>query len=232
MSKSKEVIAINSELTTAPGSPLRGFEHEEDSNDIIMPRVFLLQAGSPLVKEGDFVAGEIVNSMNQERLGDTFVPIFYWKEFAKFNPKDRDKRNFDPAFEPGEIIWRTRDHNDPRVLSECSFGPNSEKPTAVTFFNFLCLFEGTDYPLVLSFSKTSYGAGKKLFSLAKFANEDMFNRKYEIGTKLKTNEHGSFFVLDVTPAGSSSNDMRTKAEGLWESLADKKADIQADVDNE
>lgn len=60
----------------------RGFEEPTDREDLLIPRVSLLQALSPQVTEGieGCKAGMIVNSISNTVLPEEFIPIFKYTE--------------------------------------------------------------------------------------------------------------------------------------------------------
>jgi len=195
----------------------RGFEDPIDQSDLIIPRAKLLQALSPEVAEGDKKAGQLINNITSELLPDKFVPIFVYLEWFRFNARDKGAPGYDSNFDLGALIWRTRDHNDPRT-KEAEFGPNGEKPIANRVLQFFSVFENQDMPVVIGFSSTSYKAGKKLLSLCKFTGGDMFSKKYSLTSKHVKNDKGSYYVLEVAPAGLASEEEFKKAEIFWDSF--------------
>jgi hypothetical protein len=223
MAKKKNEVAVqsNNALVAQTGRPL-GFEAEESREDLIIPRAKLLQALSPECVEGTHRPGVIINSLTKDPLSSEFQPVFWFKNWIRWNPR----RDGDPNYEPGAMIWRTDDPNDPRVLSEARFGDNGEKPLATAYLNFFCIFKDSAMPVVISFSNTSYKAGKNLFSLAKFAGVDMFARKYSLTTKSEKNDAGTYFVFVTNNAGIASPDEYARGKQLWESFASRKKDIQ------
>lgn len=214
----------------------RGFEEPVDQTDLIIPRAQLLQPTAEglrqLTKEHGVNAGDVINNLTKDKLPEVFVPIFYYKEYLRFNGRKKEDAGFDPSFPPGALMWRTRDANDPRVAEQCGFGENGEIPLALTTLNFFCLFEGESMPCVLSFAKTSYKAGKNLLSLAKLRGGDMFSRKYRLTTVETVNDQGTFFVMKVNPAGDCDQEMYATAEGLFNSFATKKDAIKDHVEGE
>lgn len=207
-----------------------GFGDEVEGSDLYLPRVKLAQAMSPEVTERRLDAGDIFNSLTGEVVGEEFVPILFYKEYIKFNPRKKDEPGFNPALPPGELIWKTKDKNDPRVIAECGFGENGENPTAQAVLNFLCYFPGEDTPIVLGFSKTSFSAGKKLLSLGHLSGKKPFERKYLLDSKTKTNEQGTFYVFDVKPAGAASPEEAQIGYDYWKKFSQRTNDIQSDHD--
>ncbi len=212
-------------------SPARGFEEPIERKDLIIPRASLLQSKSPEVEEsleendGKYRPGMVINSLSKEALPGEFIPVFKFTNWIRFNPRKKEDPAFDPAFDPGEIIWRSADPNDPRVLAESDFGPNGEKPLATKFMNFFCIFPGHQGAVILSFSKTSFKAGKKLISLALRTGGDMFSQKYRLNTKKEEKDSNTYFVFNVEPAGPVDEALYKAAESLYDQFAQKAKDI-------
>jgi hypothetical protein len=227
-------VVKESNLPSTQMAPARGFEYGHDQEDMLTPRTKLLQDMSPECTDHDKdgVPGAIINSITGEELPQIFIPIFHSKNFVKFNARNKKEVGFDPQHELGAVIWSTTDASDPQVLKECKFQEDGSPPTAVAFFNFFSLFKGQKFPIVVSFAKTSFKTGRKLYNLAKYAaaeGVDMFGRQYKLVSKQVSNDSGTFYVLDVEPAGIPSEEDHAKAEQLWEMFHERKADIEMDL---
>ena len=215
------------EAALATGSHQRGFEGGITQEDLIIPRAKLIQALSPEITEGLGVKpGAIINSLTKEVLPDEFIPVFMFKNYIRFNPRSKTDTNFDSAYEPGAVVWKSTDPEDPKVLAETRFGPSGEKPIATTFLNFFSCFPGVPMPVIVSFSKTSYKAGRQLLSLAKFCGGDMFSRKYRLSSLMETNDIATYAVLKVAPAGAVSPEEYKLCERLWNDFSEKAKEIQ------
>ena len=213
--------AIEKQLPAAIEKQGRGFEGGVDREDLILPRAVLLQALSPQIGEVDGLkAGMVINNITNEVLPEKFIPIFRYVEFLKFNPRDSKSPEYDPAFEPGALIWRTNDPADPRTV-ECRFSEDGSKPTAIKTMNFLCYFPYVPMPVVLSFSKTSYKAGKKLISLAQFSGGDMFSKIYALKVKQADKDGIKYYILDVAPIGKANKEDFAIAEAWYEQFRGK-----------
>ncbi len=201
----------------------RGFEEPTDKTDLIIPRAMLMQSTSEpfKMKPKEYDLGEVYNSLTLERLPEEFIPVFKFTNWIRFNPRSEDKPGFDPDYEPGAIIWRSSDPLDPKVKAESSFGENGEAPLATKFLNFFAYFPGASMPVIISFSKTSFKAGKQLLSLAQFAGCDMFQRKYRLGSKLINDPKGSYYAFTIAPAGMPKEDELKMAEKYWTEFAAK-----------
>ena len=210
--------------------PGRGFEGMKiDRSDLIIPRAKLLQPLSPEIVESKVdgaKSGQIRNSLTLDLLPSRFVPIFCFKSWFRFNPRNRSDAGFDPAYEAGAMIWRSTDPDDPKVQEETKFGPNGEKPLALTCLNFFSLFPGVQMPLVVSFAKTSYKAGKQLLSLARFCGGDMWSRAYQLGSALQTNDKGTYHIFTVTTLGHAEASEQAQAEAWWRTFSDKAQELK------
>lgn len=239
MAKKTEVqqtaeIAVASAAGLATvGAVQRGFESGVEQDDLIIPRAKLIQALSPEMTEGlaGVRVGSIINSLTKEVLPAEFVPIFAFKNYIRFNPRSKEDAAFDSSFEPGAIIWRSDDPLDPRVVKETAFGPNGEKPLATVFLNFFSFFPGVAMPVIVSFSKTSYRAGKQLYSLCKFSGGDMFSRKYTLTGEMESNDIATYAVLKVKAAGIATPEEYKIGEQLWNEYSRKVKDITVHDEN-
>lgn len=225
---SQEIAKVQSGALMQADGPQRGFEGGVDREDLIIPRAKLIQALSPELTEGidGIKVGSVINSLTKEVLPQEFIPIFTFKNYIRFNPRSKDDPNFDPEFDPGAVIWKSTDSLDPKVKAEAKFGPNGEKPIATTFINFFSYFPGVPMPIIVSFSKTSYKAGKNLLSLAKFCGGDMFSRKYKLVSQMETNDIATYAVFKVAPTGDASADEYAVCDRLWKDFASKVDAIQ------
>ncbi len=214
--------------------PQRGFEHGVDQEDLVMPRAKLIQALSPEMQEGleGIKVGSIINSLTKEVLPEIFIPIFFFKTFIRFNPRKKDDPNFDREFEPGAVIWMSNDPHDPKVIAETGFKNNRKKPLAVTFLNFFSYFPGVSMPVIVSFSKTGYKAGRQLLSLCCTVSGDMFSRQYRLRSQMESNDVGVYAVFKATPVGHVSTQEHQSCERLWEMFSAKTGAIQVHTQDE
>lgn len=211
----------------------KGFEEPIEREDLLIPRAKLLQPNSPEViepaYEGKFRAGQIINSLTKDVLDAEFVPVFKFTNWIRFNPRDEKAFGYMSEFGPGDMIWSCNDPLDERVQTEGKWGEDGSPPIATKFLNFFCVFKGSPMPVILSFSKTSFKAGKQLLSLAKFAGCDMFARKYMLTAKQEINSKGTYFVFCVTPCGNA-DDIRA-GEAIWAEFSQKDIKVDQEAQN-
>lgn len=209
-------------LSTQTTKP-RGLEENDQKEDIIIPRVKMLQKMSPEVDEdpSKFRPGMLINSISKEILPGEFIPVIKFTEWIKFNAMDANMPGFDTSKAPGELIYRTSNPFDEMVIKEGHFGPNGEKPTMIKFLNFLSWFPGTNIPLVVSFCKTSLRAGKTLLSLARFSNADLFSRVYSLTTKKQESNGFTYHILEVAPLRLATESEFKNCEQLYNQFSNK-----------
>lgn len=204
----------------------RGFECPVDKSDIIISRAKLFQ-GLPAEYEQypNAKPGQVIDSVTSEVLPVEFVPLFFTTNWIRFNPRDKKDENFDPNFEPGEVIWQSADPYDDKVIAEGEWGDDGTPPLATKFMNFFSYFKDQPMPIAISFSKTSYKSGKILLNTAMRFGGDLFGRKYQLATKKMTNDQGSYYIFTTQPIGKVEGDELALCTAMWEKFHSKPVTI-------
>ena len=212
-----------------------GFEDEE-SDDVIIPRVKVIQTLSPERKDKIAEEGDIINSLTKEKLnGKKFIPVF------KFNNnvwwKDRSEGGGIQCMARDGRVGRT---SDDKVLMcqqcrRCEFDNNKQGkealPTCTKYINFFGFFEGERSPIILSFSKTCYNEGKKLYSLAKVTMQNMWNYGYTLSEKLMAKGNNEWYVPVMTAAGPTDEEDRAFALALYKTYRNDVQNMSYDMDD-
>lgn len=209
-----------------------GFE-DDDAEDMIIPRVKMIQSLSPERKEKIADEGDIINSLTHEKLnGKKFVPVF------KFN---------------SNILWRDRADGgglacharDGRIgntsegvniacaqCRKCEFDNTKtgreSLPSCTKYINFFGFFEGERVPVILSFAKTNFKEGKKLFSLAKVTMQNMWHFGYSLQSKVQAKNGNEWYIIDVAPAGPTSEEDRAFGMELFKSFRNSMVNYDMD----
>lgn len=211
-----------------------GYE-DEDEGDVLVPRVKIIQSLSPERKEKIAEEGDIINSLTKEKLtGKVFIPVFMFKNIILW--KDRADGGGIEAFSNDNKIMVPSDGSEPYPVGRLADFDNTKQgkdaiPTHVRYMNFFGFFEGEMVPTILSFSKTNYAEGKKLYSLAKVSMANMWNNGYTLNAKAMSKAGNDWFNISVTPAGATSEEARAHGLALFKTFRDK-ADIKFDMDEE
>ena len=246
--EAKAVAVVEEQAVSLPmvggGAAGRGFDEFED-DDLIIAYAKLMQPLSPEVQEdeGQFEEvsqGDLLNSLTGANYGTklTFIPLLFKKRRIKWIPRDDGG-----GMECGSGNARIPDTGE-MLSASCSMCPHSKwtrgpeidkqgnevagtmvnRPPACDLlyvFPSMVITEGTedaDRLVAITFSRTSFNAGKRLVNIARMSGGDIFRKPYMISTRKEKNDKGIFFVIDVNPAGNLSEDQYKGAEGLFEML--------------
>ena len=236
MKEDKKDLAIKEEnmLADQYDAPL-GFE-DEDANDMIIPRVKVIQTLSPERKDKLAAEGDIINSLTKEKLnGKVFIPVFKFNNHIWW--RDRS--------DGGGIKCIARDGkvgnmSDGTILmcascKLCEFDNTKQGkealPKCTKYINFFGFFEGERTPIILSFAKTSYNEGKKLYSLAKVTMQNMWNYGYTLNEKLQAKSGNEWFICVPSAAGPTQEEDRAFGMSLYKMYRDSIQNLNFDMDD-
>lgn len=234
MSEEKNQVgaAVNTGLSI-PETEKLGLGHEDqlEQGDYEIPRAKIVQFTSEEAQaekvEDRIPAGTFINSISKKAIPPVFIPISRYKTYTQWNPMKKDDPNFDPAFQPGEMIFTTQDRHDPRVVDGINFGPNNETPKVTQALNYLCYFEGQRMPLILTFAKTSFKGGKTLNTLLDEAGGDMFSNKFKLTFKQEEKGGNKYYVMRVTGAGKATAEEHAFCKAIFTKFKGKNVEMMA-----
>lgn len=222
MANNEELTMVKQEaqaLTTGNNVPM-GFEDEE-AGDIIIPRVKVIQTLSPERKDKVADEGDIINSLTKEKYnGKVFIPVF------KFN----NNIDWKDRADGGGIRCIARDGKVGEEIDgsrklcaqcrRCEFDNTKQgrdaAPKCTKYINFFGFFAGERMPIILSFAKTNFNEGKKLYSLAKVTMQNMWNHGYTLDNKKMAKNGNEWYIMVVNPAGPTSDEDRAFAVTLYQ----------------
>jgi len=174
------------------------------AQDILIPKILLMQGLSDLVKEGEAVIGDYVCTGTKEKFGDytskfEVIPFYIYKKFIEYE-LIKTKKGIDKKFSQVIPIITDPTHkgfNDNLPLFE-------EDLERVRVFDMYCLMPNeieadVAFPYVMPFQRTSMDAGRTAYTQMYIRNgqKGLSYVALEISAKSKTNEHGSFGVPGV-----------------------------------
>jgi hypothetical protein len=84
-------------------------------------------------------------------------------------------------------------------------------------------------PIVLSFAKTNYNEGKKLYSLAKVTMQNMWNHGYVLKEKKLAKNGNEWYNIEVAAAGATDEEQRNFGTQLFKSF--RNSAVKFDVDD-
>ena len=207
-----------------------GLEEADMKEDILMPRVAVLQGLSELVTEGKGVMGDLADSLSGENFGKeiTFIPLFLFKTRVAFKTGEglvMMSRN-------GMTITQASDEYKDRIGQPCDDVPEAqwngtEPPLLSKVFNFPSVIVGKEgeMPICITFLRTGMKAGKILTSLIARSAEDTFARKYKLSTRDEKNDKGTYAVPVIELVGVCSDDEYAAAKKWYSMLRSKTIDV-------
>ena len=223
----------SAEVSTSSTMPM-GFEDEE-AGDMIVPRIKVIQTLSPERKDKIAEEGDIINSLTKEKLnGKVFVPVFKFNNNVDW--KDRS--------EGGGIQCIARDgktgekSDGTKVMcaacKRCEFDNTKQGkdaiPKCTKYINFFGFFAGERMPIILSFAKTNYNEGKKLYSLAKVTMQNMWNYGYTLTEKLQAKNGNEWYIISATPSGATTEEDREFGLNLYKMYRNSLNEMNFDMD--
>lgn len=211
----KEAAQLPAEFDSAWGT------EGTDTRDILIPKLLVMQGLSELVTQeraqmGDFcnsVTGEVVGTAREKGFKPVvFIPIMTFKTWVIYE-KIGDKLEFK------EIIPMTPANSNWEMEEEVN-GATVRRDRCINFF---VLVEGQtgELPYSLTFRRTSYRAGQKLathfktceLAAARGRPVPPAAKTFKLIAHKETNDHGTFYVLDVEPNGDTKQeDLKTAYE--------------------
>lgn len=234
--ESKELATKQAtEVAEATNNVPLGFEDEE-AGDMIVPRIKVVQTLSPEHKDKVAEEGDIINSLTKEKLnGKVFIPVFKFNNNIEW--KDRS--------EGGGILCMARDgkvgeqSDGTKVMcascKRCEFDNTKQGkdaiPKCTKYINFFGFFAGERSPIILSFAKTNYNEGKKIYSLAKITMQNMWNHGYVLENKLMAKNGNEWYIISATPNGATDEADREFGLALYKMYRNSLNELNYDMDD-
>ena len=219
-----------------------GLEKMRDQ-DVVYPRIVLLQALSPIVREKDspYNAGDMINSVTLELIceRDTqreFIPILFWPEWIEWGPRSEGGGVIGMSRDPMSELAQRAKANEKRDVG-------GKTVMAVTeYLTFLILL--ADRPPVtmadavcLSCAKSNYKHGKRLLNLARLrGNVPLFAGKYTLSAASEHNarSNSDYWAYGLENAGFASEEQYAFAKEAYELLKDhevKAAEMRSETED-
>lgn len=236
MKKQETALAAQQtgELANQQEVPM-GFEDEE-AGDMIIPRIKVIQTLSPERKDKIANEGDIINSLTKDKLnGKVFIPVFKFNNNIDW--KDRSEGGGMSCIARDGRVGQKSDGTTIMCAAckRCEFDNTKQGkeslPKCTKYINFFGFFAGERMPIILSFAKTNYNEGKKLYSLAKVTMQNMWNYGYALNEKLMAKNGNEWYIITATPAGATSGEDREFALGLYKSFRNSIQNMNYDMDD-
>jgi hypothetical protein len=226
MSVSQKSILTKSEAPEwmlAEGGKDTGLE--EVSRYVIPPRLKIVQPLSDQTLKDSFNVGDVIIQPQMVSVapmlydgakclneGTAFhlVPLFFWAEWCIHNNiklKGQEPYIFDRTLDPkSEVAQRAI---NPKLWS----GPHPEKGDEfpiryVEHLNYVFVLIGehelAGTPIVASFFKAEHKTGRNFAGLAKLRRAPLFGCQYEARCKMRKNNSGNWFGIDISNPSTAS----------------------------
>lgn len=220
MSKSitkKEETAIST-IQAAP----RGFD-DFSNDDMIIPRLRLLQALSGAVTDGVGTVGQFQDSLTEEILPESFEIVFInFKHGAV-------------KFETGKgMVCKSTDgitNIKGQKCSECPYDSyhrdwpeDGKMPACSSTIDFMMVTRDTlqgkeQRPMLISFMKSSYKLAKKIISMSRMSGKDLFAYSFTIKSVKQKSPKGVYAGYDIKRVGLLPSEEFTQAESWFNLLS-------------
>lgn len=238
MAKNQVAVKEEFELVTneIPDFMKQGNRGAENvgTDDMIIPRIELIQALSPVRKKSDpaYIEGAeegmLYNNVTRALYGTevTVVPVYYTKQFLVW--KDRKaggggSNGFRGAFASKELA--------DRAIAELAEEALEVSDTAQ---HFVLVRNGDDWQeAVISMAKSKVKVSKRWNSLMRLSNTDSFSRAYKLSATTETNARNeSYFNFNVAALGFVNKELYERAEKLYETIRSGGVKVSNDYDGE
>lgn len=168
-----------------------------DREDLTLPRIKLLQAGSDEMASSSASPGEWLNTLSGQSYGTQFefVPISVRKSRTLF----AENRDDPPICRSADSFVSIDGH---QCLIECPHNKawewiNGTPPRCTMGYNYLVIPIVDTSPAITTLMKTSFKAGKALNTLLVAARCPAWHFLYEFYSIRESNQKGSYFVAAV-----------------------------------
>lgn len=231
--ENKEMMAKEEAMLAKQNEVPMGFE-DENEGDMIIPRVKVINALSPECKDREADEGDILNSLTKEKLNEAvFVPVFKFNSNILWRPRN----------EGGGIMCHARDGKSAvqtdgaalvcHVCRKNEFDNSKQGreaiPTCTKYINFFGFITGERIPMILSFAKTNFSEGKKLYSLAKVTMQNMWHYGYKLDSKKMAKNGNEWYNIVVAANGAVSDDDKVFGAQLYNSF--RRAELNVDLED-
>jgi hypothetical protein len=205
--------------------PARGNEHVT-TDDIVIPRLEIVQAMSPQVKDGDpkfddaARPGMLVNSVTGQLYGKEVmvIPVYYTKQWLVWKArKDKEGKPLEGGFFGA---YPSPEEAKDRQEQEGGEAGNIE---VIDTPQHLCLLvdvrSGVVEEVMISMPRTKAKVSRNWNSMVKLAGGDRFSRVYRVTTQLEKKPKGDFYNFAVAQSGFPAQPLYKRAETLYEAVA-------------
>ncbi len=238
----KEMILVQDQVPDhiKRGGPARGSEGVK-AEDLVIPRLEMVQALSPVVKEGDPAynasarPGMLINTVTKQLYGKEafIVPVQYTKQWLVWKKRKDPKTG--KALEGGFLgAFSTPEEANDKMQAEVKGGLNADHVEVIDTPQHLCLLvdvmgDGQVSEVMLSMPRTKAKISRQWNSMIKLAGGDRFARVYRVTTSLEKGKLGDYYNFAIAQSGFPAQSLYQRAEKLYEAVTQGGRVYRADV---
>jgi len=202
------------------------------SEDVVIPRIELVQALSPARKKNDpaYIEGAdegmLFNNVTRELYGldVVVVPVYYSKQYLVW--KDRKQGGGTNGFRGAFMSKSDAEH----AISELAEDDLQISDTAQHFV--LVYHNGKWSEAVLSMAKSKLKVSKRWNSLMRLTDTDSFSRAYKLSSVTETNARNEqYYNLNITVMGFVSKEVYEQGEKLYGVISKDGVKVNHDYDD-
>lgn len=196
------------------------------TDDVVIPRLEVIQALSPAVKRGDpgFIkgaeAGMLMNSVTKQLYGEEcfVIPVFYTKQWLVWKArKDKAGKPLEGGFFGA---YNTPEEAERRAKEEGGEAKNIEIiDTPQHFCLLIDVNTGKAEEIMLSMPRTKAKISRQWNSMIKLGGGDRFSRVYRVVAQLEKNPKGDFYNFAIASSGFPARKLYDQAEKVYEAIA-------------
>lgn len=190
-----------------------------DRDDLITPRLNLMQKMSKAVDAGEARPGDIVDSLTKKIVGGEnkpieFIPLSMSKVYYRFKLENGKKEfwRIEPAIE--KLAFETKVTEDGKSFI-------TQNDQAMVWI--ICaIIDSQLTPYTVTFRSTSYPAGRKLVTI--LHHQKVLSKKkpheqvFSLSCVKQTNDKGSFHSFDIAPLRAPTKEESAQAAVWFESM--------------
>lgn len=210
--------------------------------DLIIPRVQLMQAISPQVTSGKWRMGQYIDMVQEQPVVDNgkvakIVPLMFWLEWIEWNPDraaPKDKKVLARSTDPSSELAKMAEH-----YVEVDT-PKGKRLRVTEYYNFIVLapsYTGNyEDAFMINFSKSSHRTGKSWLNKlmkAKIRVGDasirapIWAHAWELSTK-NENKDGNVYSMPIIGAGEMIPvEVHASVKAISDAMKQRRAEVMA-----
>jgi len=230
-----ELAKTNGNLPAAVNSATWGAVEQMDGADLLVPKIYHMQAMSKFVADGNAKPGDFCDSLTGKVLATKDKPLEVII-FGMYKTMIVEKHDpYSNKFKLDKVVTITPDNTLEYANKPFTEDTDEGQVKNSLHYNFYCLIPGnTDLPYVLSLGSTKTKSAKKINTiLSKVSNAGKPGASvvFNLSSVTEKNDRGSWFGLEVNQ-GRNSTPEEMQAAYNWYTKSKSQKFVAAEEDSE